>query len=100
MCDAYDAGFCEDTPTAKTSQVNSSLPKILPGFIRPPGGIIFLKTMDFMQIYHNQVEKNYDGEMTERDRHHISDTDDDVIPTGLMRFNSKYKAYLGQDDSE
>ena len=52
-----------------------------------------------MQIYHNQVEKNYDGEMTWRDEHHISETDKDTTPTGLQRFNSRYKAYI-QDESE
>ena len=56
--------------------------------------------MDAHLIKENQELLNYVGKLTERDRHHISDTDDDVIPTGLMRFNSKYKAYLGQDDSE
>ena len=55
--------------------------------------------MDAHLIKENQELLNYVGKMTERDKHSIGNDDKDTTPTGLHRFNSRYKAYI-QDESE
>ena len=55
--------------------------------------------MDVIKVTSEQIEANYMGLLTDRDKHSISDSDPDVISTGLQRFNSRYKAYI-QDESE
>ena len=56
--------------------------------------------MDFQQIANLQIEKNYQSEMTDRDKKHISieNLEEDSVITGLKRFNNRYKDYWPLDD--